>query len=265
MRSHGWRDCMLHALAIGAGMDPAAEHDHHLLDEARMRTAPDMVSAILDPAQWHAGVTSLVWHEVTWHAPVPVEAELRRHSRILASDALSGGMSRLEVEHRVDHLGRTLATARQVVMAGAATGRQNLRQTEAPVMPDRAPDHVVEAATQPQMALIHVETGGGQPMNFDPAAARAADLDRPVLQDLAIAGVARRALADALCQGRPDAVGTQRVRFAGHAVPGDTLRTEIWLDGATAIYRTCVAGGAPVCDGTFRRSGSAANEEGKTT
>src|SRR2546430_1185696 len=69
--------------------------------------------------------------------------------------------------------------------------------------PARAPDVTIEIATLPQAALIYRLSADLNPLHADPAVARAAGFDRPILHGLGTYGVAARALVAACCDNDP--------------------------------------------------------------
>ncbi|MGX0978413.1 hypothetical protein ACSSVY_004153 [Roseovarius sp. MBR-51] len=259
-RNHGWRECVMHALAIGAGVDPGADQDQELLDEYRLRSAPHMALAHAAPSHWvpfmsdggpeHYAVTGIV---VQLHAPMPVEANLRVQGRITeAAEGPSGEMS-IEVEHEIlSDAGDVLAMVRQQLRCGDDPALVHVQDDALDGAPSSRPaDHTVEMPTHGQLALVHLGSGGGSPVNHDADVARLAGFERPILQDLAVIGIAGRALITACCDGLPEGFGEIAARLSGHVLPGEAVVTEIWNDGGTASFAASVEGRGVVCHGTF--------------
>jgi acyl dehydratase len=105
-------------------------------------------------------------------------------------------------------------------------------------MPDRAPDAVCDLPTLPQSALIYRLSGDLNPLHADPAVARAAGFDRPLLHGMAVMGVAAHAVLRTVLDYDAHRFAAMRVRFTAPVLPGDTLRTELWIDGDTVSLRT---------------------------
>ena len=97
--------------------------------------------------------------------------------------------------------------------------------------PDRAPDHVVESPTLEQQALLFRLSGDINPLHADPAMAKMAGFDRPILHGLCSYGVVCKAAVDAALGGDVTAVGRYQARFAGVVLPGETIVTSLWDEG----------------------------------
>lgn len=106
--------------------------------------------------------------------------------------------------------------------------------------PDRAPDLLLEIPTLRRQALLYRLTGDGNPLHADPATARRAGYDRPVLHGLCTFGIAVKAVTDRLLDAEASAVAACRTRFAGVFHPGETLRLRVW-DTADGYRLTATA------------------------
>ena len=67
--------------------------------------------------------------------------------------------------------------------------------------------------------------------------ARAAGFERPILHGLATYGIAGWAITQSVCGGDPAAVQSIDVRFSAPVYPGETIRTEIWIEGKVVSFR----------------------------
>ncbi|MBE3002381.1 MaoC family dehydratase N-terminal domain-containing protein [Nocardiopsis sp. HNM0947] len=120
--------------------------------------------------------------------------------------------------------------------------------------PDREPDLVHEHTTDPRQALLYRLNGDLNPLHADPATARAAGFDRPILHGLATYGMLAKTVTDRVLNGDARRLTSLAVRFAGPFTPGETVRTEIWRTGDDLLLRaTCPERGAPVL--THARAG----------
>ncbi len=89
--------------------------------------------------------------------------------------------------------------------------------------------------TLPQAALIYRLSGDYNPLHADPAVARRAGFERPILHGLCTFGVVCRALIEMVCDGEPSRLTKMQVRFSAPVYPGETIVTEAWKDAAHAI------------------------------
>ncbi|MBV8166107.1 MAG: MaoC family dehydratase, partial [Alphaproteobacteria bacterium] len=95
-------------------------------------------------------------------------------------------------------------------------------------------------ATRPEAALIYRLSGDPNPLHVDPAVAQKAGFPRPILHGLATFGVAGRAILKACCANDPARLTEMRLRFSAPVLPGETIRTELWCDGAVVSFRARV-------------------------
>jgi acyl dehydratase len=105
-------------------------------------------------------------------------------------------------------------------------------------MPVRKPDTVCELPTLVQAALLYRLSGDLNPLHADPAVANAAGFERPILHGMATMGVAAHAVLRTVLNYEEARFAGMRVRFTAPALPGDTLRTEMWVDGTVISLRT---------------------------
>ncbi len=97
--------------------------------------------------------------------------------------------------------------------------------------PERAPDKTLEDTTLDIQAAIYRLSGDRNPLHIDPAFAKMAGYDRPILHGLCSFGYAGRAVLAQYCDNDPDRLVGLSVRFTGVVYPGDTITTEMWDEG----------------------------------
>lgn len=115
-------------------------------------------------------------------------------------------------------------------------------------LPEREPDHVIDSGTRPDQALLYRLSGDHNPLHTDPAFAGRAGFAKPILHGMCTYGVVARGLLRTLCDGDPARFGSISGRFSRPVMPGDPLRTEVWVDGGEARFRVTGADGAVVLD-----------------
>jgi acyl dehydratase len=104
-------------------------------------------------------------------------------------------------------------------------------------IPERAPDAVCDLSTALNAALIYRLSGDYNPLHADPEVARSAGFPRPILHGLCSLGVAGRALLKTVAAYDPARFKSMRLRFTAPVFPGETIRTEMWIDGAQVSFR----------------------------
>ena len=97
--------------------------------------------------------------------------------------------------------------------------------------PDRAPDSVVESKTLQQQALLYRLSGDKNPLHADPAFAKMAGFDTPILHGLCSYGIVCKAAVDTALGGDTGKVSRYQARFAGVVFPGETIVTSLWSEG----------------------------------
>jgi acyl dehydratase len=114
-------------------------------------------------------------------------------------------------------------------------------------MPERQPDAEVEYRTADDQALRYCLSGDDNPLHWDPAFAKRAGFERPILHGLCTYGFATRAVVGAACKGNPDRLRSISARFSAVVYPGQRLDVAVWQDVDEAWFRVS-ADGATVLD-----------------
>ncbi|KAF7140749.1 hypothetical protein RHSIM_Rhsim06G0009800 [Rhododendron simsii] len=91
-----------------------------------------------------------------------------------------------------------------------------------------------------QNALLYRLSGDYNPLHSDPMVAEIAGFSRPILHGLCTLGFAVRAIIRCVCKGDPNMIKTISGRFLLHFYPGETLITEMWLEGLRVVYQVKV-------------------------
>jgi acyl dehydratase len=261
-QTYSARDTMLYALSLGLGTDPLDERALPFVYEgspAGLRVLPTMAAVLGYPGFWAREADSgidwvrLVHGEqgLTVHQPLPAAATLVGRNRITnLIDKGEGKGAIVVVERRLeDTSGVLYATLRQVIFCRGDGGFSALgggQPSDPPLAPlpatpdDRAPDLIDDQPIRPEAALLYRLLGDDNPLHADPAVARAAGFERPILHGLATYGLAARALIRQCAGDDPTRLRTLDVRFAAPVFPGETMRTEIWRDGSRLQFRARV-------------------------
>ena len=265
-RETSWRpdDCLLYALGVGAGpADLAHVTENSIGVEHRALPTMAVVLGQFDDEVWQAMGTfpwAMMVHggqEVMLHRPIPTEGTIVTTHR-LAAMWDKGKAAVVEVESNAVDAGSgaamfTLRTSLFIRGEGGWGGDRG-PSADNPI-PDRAPEHEVRDRTQPNQALIYRLCGDRNPLHSDPAFARKAGFEQPILHGLCTYGLTGRALLEALCDDGPDRFGGMSGRFASPVLPGDELLVRIWDLDDGAAFQTVGPDGNVVFDaGRFRFS-----------
>ncbi|KAL0557563.1 hypothetical protein IC582_006110 [Cucumis melo] len=70
--------------------------------------------------------------------------------------------------------------------------------------------------------------------------AKVAGFSKPILHGLCTLGFAVRAVIKCVCKGDSSKVKRILGKFLLHVYPGETLVTEMWLEGSRVLYQTKV-------------------------
>ncbi|KAK6939273.1 MaoC-like dehydratase domain [Dillenia turbinata] len=114
---------------------------------------------------------------------------------------------------------------------------------EAIKIPKTQPFAAFEDRTQQSQAcnaLLYRLSGDYNPLHSDPKLAEVAGFSRPILHGLCTLGFAVRAIVLCVCKGDSNMVKSISGRFLLHVYPGESLITEMWLEGFKVIYQTKV-------------------------
>lgn len=258
------RDVLLYHLSLGAGRHADVDAELPYTYERDMQVLPtfamvagqglsagddaalamDLPGIDLDLRTiLHAG------QALTVHQPLPAAGSATVTSRVVHLwDKGKAAVVVLE-SAASDPDGAPLWTTTMQIWARGAGGFGGQPGPETPwTAAERAPDHVLDTSTTAGQALLYRLNGDLNPLHADPAFARAAGFDRPILHGLASYGVVAKALVDGVLDGDASRLTGLAVRFAGPIFPGETIRTDVWREGdRLTLASTCPErDGAPV-------------------
>lgn len=248
---YGERDAILYALAVGAPADRTElvyERDLRVLPTLAVTLGLWSLEAVSVAGGYDRTNTLHVGQQLTVAGPLPTSAEVDTTADVEAVWD-KGSAALVVVRVRSD-----LFEARYTIFvpgAGDFSGERG--PSGGGGAPDRAPDVTTRVQTTPGQAALYRLTGDPHPIHIDPAVARAAGFERPILHGLATMGNTALALADAL--GRPQHELTElSVRFAAPVYPGAAIELSVW-DEDGGIRFVAGADGAEVLKGGLARFG----------
>jgi acyl dehydratase len=103
--------------------------------------------------------------------------------------------------------------------------------------PESDPGRIFDQVTRPDTALLYRLLADRNPLHADPAVAAAAGFPKPILHGLAGFGIAAAAVLRCFCGMDPGRLQSIDARFSAPVFPGETLRTEMWEEGAAIHFR----------------------------
>jgi acyl dehydratase len=252
-QSYGPKDCMLYALGIGLGHDPMNEDELAFVYEKNLKVLPTMGAVLGHPGFWARDRdTGIDWvrivngeQGITLHQPLKSQNTVIGRQRIVeVIDKGAGKGALVFTERKVTDKasGALLATITQTTFCRADGGFGGPPRTgpEPHSIPARTPDAVCDLATRPEAALIYRLSGDRNPLHAEPAVAKQAGYPRPIMHGLGNFGIAGHAVLKTMCGYDPARLTSFACRFSAPVYPGETIRTEMWRDGAVVSFRARV-------------------------
>jgi acyl dehydratase len=234
---------MLYAVGLGAS-------ELEFVYEENLKVLPSMAVVLTYPGFfWREPEYGVDWQKVlhaeisaTLHASLPVQAELV--GRTVLGPIIDKGADKGAIVYQTREIrtiaGDLIATVRNThfLRGDGGFGGSAEGQLQPHAIPERAPDLIETIATSPHQAQIYrLASGDMNPLHIDPAVAKAAGFDRPILHGMATYGIAGRALVKALGGGDPVRISRIDARLSSPVFPGETIETAIWResDGRAAF------------------------------
>ena len=247
------KDTMLYALGVGLGHDPMNSDELAFVYEKNLKALPTLAAVLGYPGFWIRELdTGIDWvrlvngeQGVTLHRPLASSGTVIGRTRILEAVDKGAGKGALVYTERTvtdKASGELIATVTQTTFCRADGGFGGPPR-ETPALhriPERAPDLVCDLATRPEAALIYRLSADRNPLHVDPDVAKAAGFPRPILHGLGTFGVVGHALLKSVCGYDPNRLASIAGRFSAPVFPGETIRTEMWRDGAVVSFRALV-------------------------
>jgi acyl dehydratase len=243
------RDALIYALGVGAGSEDPAQELAFTTENSTgiaQQTLPTFALVI------HSGAGPIPIGDFDRSKSVHGEQSLRLNGP-LKPDGSGFTTSRIEAIYDkgsgalvsrtttlTDQDGCVLATYRtgQFIRGEGGFGGDSGPKLEW-TAPDRPADRIVEQRTRIDQALLYRLSGDRNPLHSDPAFAARAGFAQPILHGLCTFGFVARAVL-ALTGHDPAKFKSISARFSKHVIPGDRLRTELWIDGGSLFFRTYV-------------------------
>jgi len=176
--------------------------------------------------------------------PLPAEAKLTNTFKI--QDILDKGRGMVvlvEVESR-DETGDVVLLNQLSIFVVGAGGFGGARTSEhiIPVstIPARAADTSTEYHTSVDQAALYRMTGDLNPLHISPDFAAMGGFSTPILHGLCSFGISVRQIMETYADNDPARVMAMKVRMSKPVLPGQRLRTDMWLEGDKVLFETTV-------------------------
>ena len=246
--SYSDRDTMLYGLSIGFGVNPLDERQlRYVFERPALNTVPSMATVVARGLGLLAGAgldMNKVLHgeqRLTIHRPLPSAAELITEGRIEAVLDKGPGKGLLiytSTTARIAGEDAPILSHGNTIFARGDGGIGSAGQT-VPVhrIPQRPADRSVSLCTREDLALLYRLNGDANPLHADPAVAKQAGFPRPILHGLCTYGLACRSVIEAACDFDATRISQFDVRFSKPVFPGETITTDLWIDGSIISFR----------------------------
>lgn len=252
-------DTMRYALALGLGGNPTDTNQLQFVNDVPEAplALPTMAVVLGFPGSWMqdpgTGIDfSQIVHgeeRVVWHRTLPSSGTVRARHRVTRIVDKGPGRGATVTYDKTLHDADSDALLATVTHTTFARGDGGFATEEVPgdpppsppvPMPAGEPDAIVDISTLPQQALLYRLCGDRNPLHSDPATARAAGFERPILHGLCTWGIAAHALLAQCADSDPSRLRSLFARFSAPVFPGETLRLELTRDGANVRFRVRV-------------------------
>jgi len=247
------RDVILYALGIGLGRDPVDENELAFVYEKNLRVLPTFPAVLGRPDFWIRDLPTGIDFTTVVHGEqgVVLQRPLEPRGHIVATTRIT------DVLDKGPGKGALVYTERSIVDKTTGELRASVTETafcrseggfggpprakdKSQTVPGREADQVCDFAIRPEAALVYRLSGDFNPLHVEPAVARAAGYERPILQGLATFGISGLALLRTYCDYDPARLTSIAGRFTAPVFPGDTIRTEMWKDELGVTFRARV-------------------------
>ena len=248
--SYTERDTMLYALGVGFMRDPMNKDELPFVYENNLKTVPTMAAVIgwgAGNIMGRSGINYLMVvdgeRRLTVHKTLPTSGEVLIDQRVLGvfdKGKDKGAVLVTESVARDKASGEKLYTLVGSTFARGDGGFGGPKDgaPEPHAIPTRAPDLVHEADTRPDQAFIYALSGDRNPLHRDPSVAKMAGFPRPILHGLCSYGTACRSVLSTVAKYDPAKIVGFDVRFSSPVFPGETIVTEMWVDGSVVSFRS---------------------------
>jgi acyl dehydratase len=240
---------LLYNLGVGMGRDPFDKKEMpFFFERPALRAVPTVASVLGGGGNPLAGLDlnlTMILHgeqRLSLYRPFPPSADLIGSSwisEVVDKGPDKGAIITMTTEAKLA-TGEPVYASDNVLFArgDGGCGGPSKSKFSPHVMPERAPDLVHVTETRPDQALLYRLNGDRNPLHAEPEFAKRAGFPGPILHGLCSYGVACRAVLASVCDYDPARMKSFDVRFTSPVFPGETIHTDIWVDGDVVSFRS---------------------------
>lgn len=248
-----WRaeQSALYALSVGFGRDETLTAEREfLLPSATQLAVPSMASVMSvnvfeQDYGWNSQQMLHGAQRLKLHRPLTPRADMLADFAVEAIHDKGPNkpaiiVTRTAVRQAADNI--PLFTLQSTLVArgdGGFDGPTDDLPIPRPV-PARQPDLRHVADTRPEQAFLYRMNGDHNLLHVDPARARGAGFERPILHGLCTYGFACRAILATICQYDTTLIAEFDARFSAPVFPGDRITTLMWQTAEHVSFRCLV-------------------------
>jgi acyl dehydratase len=244
---------LLYNLSVGMGREGREPELPYVFEQPALQCVPTFAALLAQAGGSRAiagvglNVAKILHGEerLTLYRPLPPSAELVSSSwvsEVLDKGPDKGALITVSSEGRLAQSGEALYRCDHLIFARGDGGCGGPTKSDFTphVTPDRAPDIVHVAQTRPDEALLYRLNGDRNPLHAHPDAARRGGFAAPILHGMCSYGMACRAVLAAVCDYDVARIKAFDARFTSPVYPGETVHTDIWVDGEVVSFRSRV-------------------------
>jgi acyl dehydratase len=239
---YDWKDVVLYALSVGAtAKDLAFVYEHA---RGGLKVLPGFCVILAGKAFPYVGDVDwpLFLHgeqNIQLSRPLPPQGKIVQVGEVLnIYDKGKGAVYDIRITGRTED-GEHLYDAgftNFYLGAGGFGGDPGPKAVSFNPPEDVAPDFEIPYTVTNEQATLYRLNGDVNPLHIDPAAAKGAGFEKPILHGLCTYGIAIRSLVNGPLEGNADRLKGLKARFSSPVYAGDTLVTKGWkTDGGYII------------------------------
>lgn len=242
------RETMLYALGVGMSRDPYDEAElAYTFERQKLKTVASMATVLQRVAllkDCGYDYTKVVHGEqrLMLEKPLEPEGEVVCDSRVVSAFDKGPGKGAIinsELVAKDARTGEKLYTLVSTTFArgDGGFGGPSGSGLEPHPLPARKPDLTAAAETRLDQALLYRLNGDRNPLHADPELAKRVGFPVPILHGLCTYGTACRTILREVAKYDHTRIRGFDVRFSSPVYPGETILTDMWVDGNVVSFR----------------------------